>query len=125
MAPATAAQRSEPIQEVRFWIPVDKQTRPILDVGDRFEPRVRQFRGRGGGRAEIPVTVTMPGALLFRERAYTQLTEFGRQMRPRLEAILDAAETAVGLAAMRRAEPCHTVRIGSARASVLSLLPTC
>ncbi len=52
------------------------------------------------------------GSLLFRERNLTQLTELGREMRPHLEAMLDAADTAASLAAAKRVQPHASLKIG-------------
>jgi DNA-binding transcriptional LysR family regulator len=52
------------------------------------------------------------GALLFRERNLTQLTELGRSMRPHLEAMLEAAEAASALAVARRKQTGGSLKIG-------------
>ncbi|MDE8346135.1 MAG: LysR family transcriptional regulator, partial [Acidocella sp.] len=52
------------------------------------------------------------GALLFRERGLTQLTALGRDMRPHLEAMLDAAEAATALAKLRRHSEPGRLKIG-------------
>ena len=52
------------------------------------------------------------GALLFRERNLTQLTELGREMRPHLEAMLDSADAAVALASARRKNTQLSLKIG-------------
>ncbi len=54
------------------------------------------------------------GALILRERNATILTELGREMRPHLQAMVDAAEAAGACAAARR-QPNHgNLRIGLA-----------
>jgi DNA-binding transcriptional LysR family regulator len=52
------------------------------------------------------------GALLFRERNLTQLTELGREMRPHLEAMLDSADAAAALASARRKNTQLSLKIG-------------
>ncbi|HEX7390430.1 MAG TPA: LysR family transcriptional regulator [Acidiphilium sp.] len=52
------------------------------------------------------------GALLFRERNLTQMTELGRSMLPHLEAMLNAADSAAALAEARRRQPQSTLKIG-------------
>jgi LysR family transcriptional regulator, hydrogen peroxide-inducible genes activator len=52
------------------------------------------------------------GALIFRERSRTQLTEFGRAMRPHLEAMLDAADAARALADAKHARMPTSLKIG-------------
>jgi len=52
------------------------------------------------------------GALLFRERNLTQLTELGRAMRPHLETMLEAADAAAGLARARRKHVAGSLKIG-------------
>lgn len=52
------------------------------------------------------------GTLILRERNLTQLTEFGRAMRPHLEAMLDAADAAEALAAARNSRFPATLKIG-------------
>jgi DNA-binding transcriptional LysR family regulator len=52
------------------------------------------------------------GALLFRERNLTQLTELGRSVRPHLEAMLDAADAARSLAAARATSVPASLKIG-------------
>ncbi|MCF3948160.1 LysR family transcriptional regulator [Acidiphilium sp. AL] len=52
------------------------------------------------------------GALLFRERNLTQMTELGRSMLPHLETMLNAAESAASLAEARRRQPPSTLKIG-------------
>ena len=52
------------------------------------------------------------GALLFRERNLTQLTELGRSVRPHLEAMLDAAEAARALAAAQSSRTTASLKIG-------------
>jgi DNA-binding transcriptional LysR family regulator len=52
------------------------------------------------------------GALLFRERNLTQLTELGREMRPHLETMLDAADAAGALAAAKRKNLRASLKIG-------------
>jgi DNA-binding transcriptional LysR family regulator len=52
------------------------------------------------------------GPLLFRERNLTQLTELGRDMRPHLEAMLEAAEAATALAQAKRQHTSASLKIG-------------
>jgi DNA-binding transcriptional LysR family regulator len=52
------------------------------------------------------------GVLLFRERSLTRLTELGRSMLPHLQAMLDAADNAINLAAARRSQPSCSLKIG-------------
>jgi DNA-binding transcriptional LysR family regulator len=52
------------------------------------------------------------GALLFRERNLTQLTELGRAMRPHLEAMLDAADAARALANAKLTRTRPSLKIG-------------
>lgn len=52
------------------------------------------------------------GALLFRERNLTQLTELGRSMLPHLDAMLMAADSAAALADARRRQPVASLKIG-------------
>jgi LysR family hydrogen peroxide-inducible transcriptional activator len=52
------------------------------------------------------------GALLFRERNLTQLTELGRAMRPHLEAMLEAADAASALARAKRKHTPSSLKIG-------------
>lgn len=52
------------------------------------------------------------GALLFRERSLTQLTDLGRSMLPHLEAMLNAADSAAELADARRRQPVASLKIG-------------
>jgi len=52
------------------------------------------------------------GALIYRERNLTQLTSLGREMRPHLQAMLDAAEAAQAVAAARRQTGPGSLRIG-------------
>ncbi|HUW79957.1 MAG TPA: LysR family transcriptional regulator [Acidocella sp.] len=52
------------------------------------------------------------GALLFRERNLTQLTELGRAMRPHLETMLEAAEAASALARAKRKNLSSSLKIG-------------
>lgn len=52
------------------------------------------------------------GALLFRERNLTQMTELGRSMLPHLQTMLNAAESATSLAEARRRQPPSTLKIG-------------
>ncbi|HQT87468.1 MAG TPA: LysR family transcriptional regulator [Acidiphilium sp.] len=52
------------------------------------------------------------GPLLYRERTLTRLTELGRSMLPHLQAMLDAADNAINLAAARRTQPRCSLKIG-------------
>jgi DNA-binding transcriptional LysR family regulator len=52
------------------------------------------------------------GALLFRERNLTRLTELGRAMRPHLEAMLEAADAATALAQAKRRNLQTSLKIG-------------
>jgi DNA-binding transcriptional LysR family regulator len=52
------------------------------------------------------------GALLYRERALTQLTPLGREMRPHLQAMTDAADAAQALAESYRKPQGGSLRIG-------------
>jgi DNA-binding transcriptional LysR family regulator len=52
------------------------------------------------------------GAMLFRERNLTQLTELGRAMRPHLEAMLEAADAATALAQAKRGSFQASLKIG-------------
>jgi DNA-binding transcriptional LysR family regulator len=52
------------------------------------------------------------GALIFRERNLTQLTELGRSVRPHLEAMLDAADAASALAQARKTRAPASLKIG-------------
>ncbi len=52
------------------------------------------------------------GALIFRERSLTRLTEMGREMQPHFETMVEAAETAHALAAARRQGAPRFLRIG-------------
>jgi DNA-binding transcriptional LysR family regulator len=52
------------------------------------------------------------GALLFRERNLTQLTELGRNVQPHLEAMLDGAEAATALAKAVQSRGPTSLRIG-------------
>jgi LysR family hydrogen peroxide-inducible transcriptional activator len=52
------------------------------------------------------------GALLFRERHFTQLTELGRLMLPHLESMIHAADSAAALAEALRYQPSVSLRIG-------------
>jgi DNA-binding transcriptional LysR family regulator len=52
------------------------------------------------------------GALLYRERQLTQLTELGRAMQPHLTAMLEAADAASALAAARRQPMPYRLKIG-------------
>jgi DNA-binding transcriptional LysR family regulator len=52
------------------------------------------------------------GALLFRERNLTQLTELGRSVRPHLEAMLDAADAARALANAKQTRTAAHLKIG-------------
>ncbi|MDD2706319.1 MAG: LysR family transcriptional regulator, partial [Acidocella sp.] len=54
------------------------------------------------------------GALIFRERNLTQLTELGRAMRPHLQAMADAAEAAQALAEAKRKAAGGSLKIGFA-----------
>lgn len=54
------------------------------------------------------------GALLYRERNLTQLTDLGRSMLPHLDAMLAAAENASALAEARRRRPVASLKIGLA-----------
>jgi DNA-binding transcriptional LysR family regulator len=54
------------------------------------------------------------GALLFRERNLTQLTDLGRTMLPHLDAMLMAADSAAALADARRRQPVASLKIGLA-----------
>jgi DNA-binding transcriptional LysR family regulator len=63
-------------------------------------------------RAIQKLEAELGGALLFRERNLTQLTELGRSVRPHLEAMLDAADAARELAAARNARAPASLKIG-------------
>jgi DNA-binding transcriptional LysR family regulator len=63
-------------------------------------------------RAIQKLEAELGGALLFRERNLTQLTELGRGVRPHLEAMLDAADAARELAAARNARAPASLKIG-------------
>jgi len=63
-------------------------------------------------RAIQKLEAELGGALLFRERNLTQLTELGRGVRPHLEAMLDAADAARDLAASRNARAPASLKIG-------------
>jgi DNA-binding transcriptional LysR family regulator len=63
-------------------------------------------------RAIARLEEELGGALLFRERNLTQLTELGREMRPHLQAMLDAADAASALAAARRRGMVGSLKIG-------------
>lgn len=52
------------------------------------------------------------GALLYRERTLTQLTDLGRTMLPHFLAMLDAADSALALAAARKRQPDARLSIG-------------
>lgn len=52
------------------------------------------------------------GPLLYRERTLTQLTDLGRTMLPHFLAMLDAAESALALAAARKRQPEARLSIG-------------
>ena len=52
------------------------------------------------------------GALIFRERTLTRLTELGREMRPHFETMVEAAEAAHTLAAARQKNVPRSLRIG-------------
>ncbi len=52
------------------------------------------------------------GALLFRERNLTQLTELGRALCPHLESMLEAADAATALARARRGNVPASLKIG-------------
>lgn len=54
------------------------------------------------------------GALLFRERNSTRLTDLGRAMLPHLDTMLVAADSALALADARRRQPIPSLRIGLA-----------
>lgn len=56
----------------------------------------------------------LSGALIYRERNATILTALGREMRPHLQAMVDAADTAQALAAARRQSHAGNLRIGLA-----------
>jgi DNA-binding transcriptional LysR family regulator len=63
-------------------------------------------------RAIQKLEAELGGALLFRERSLTQLTELGRNVRPHLEAMLDAADAARDLAAARNTRSPASLKIG-------------
>ncbi|HQT47081.1 MAG TPA: LysR family transcriptional regulator [Acidocella sp.] len=63
-------------------------------------------------RAIARLEEELGGALLFRERSLTQLTELGRDMRPYLQAMLDAADAAGALAAARKQGAMGSLKIG-------------
>jgi DNA-binding transcriptional LysR family regulator len=52
------------------------------------------------------------GALLYRERNLTQLTELGRSVRPHLEAMLNAADAASALSIAKRQTGAASLKIG-------------
>ncbi len=52
------------------------------------------------------------GPLIWRERGLTQLTELGRDMRPHLTAMIEAADAATALAKARKKSPTLTLKIG-------------
>lgn len=52
------------------------------------------------------------GALLFRERNLTQLTELGRNIRPHLEAMLEGAEAATAIAKSAKTSGPASLKIG-------------
>jgi len=52
------------------------------------------------------------GALIFRERSLTQLTELGRAVRPHLEAMLDAADAARSTADAKAGRRAEVLKIG-------------
>jgi DNA-binding transcriptional LysR family regulator len=63
-------------------------------------------------RAIQKLEAELGGALLFRERNLTQLTELGRSIRPHLETMLDAADAARSLAAARHSHAAASLKIG-------------
>jgi DNA-binding transcriptional LysR family regulator len=63
-------------------------------------------------RAVQKLEAELGGALLFRERNLTQLTELGRSVRPHLEAMLDAADAARALAAAKATRMTASLKIG-------------
>ncbi|MGE4482131.1 LysR family transcriptional regulator [Acidocella sp.] len=74
------------------------------------------------------------GALIFRERTLSRLTELGREMQPHFETMQEAAETARALAATRHKAVARPLRIGlgpgipaapitGAMAEILRVLP--
>lgn len=54
----------------------------------------------------------LSGALIFRERTLTRLTELGREMQPHFETMVEAAEAAHALAAARQQGAPRSLRIG-------------
>lgn len=52
--------------------------------------------------------------LIYRERSSTTLTKLGREMRPHLQAMADAADAALALAGARRSPVAGNLRIGLA-----------
>jgi len=63
-------------------------------------------------RAIQRLEAELGGALIYRERNLTQLTELGRTMRPHLEAMLEAAEAAHAVARSHHTEAHALLRIG-------------
>ncbi|MGH7058456.1 MAG: LysR family transcriptional regulator [Acetobacteraceae bacterium] len=63
-------------------------------------------------RAIQRLEAELGGALIYRERNLTQLTELGRTMRPHLEAMLEATEAAHAAARGHHAEEQALLRIG-------------
>ncbi len=94
--------------------------------------QVRYFlalcRTKNFSRAAVDCNVTQPafsraiqrleeelaGALIFRERSTTTLTELGREMLPHLTAMVEAADAAQALAIARRRGNAGNLRIGLA-----------
>jgi LysR family transcriptional regulator, hydrogen peroxide-inducible genes activator len=63
-------------------------------------------------RAIQRLEAELGGALIYRERSLTQLTEFGRTMRPHLQAMLEAAEAAHAVARTHHTEEHAMLRLG-------------
>jgi len=63
-------------------------------------------------RAIQRLEAELGGALIYRERNLTQLTDLGRTMRPHLEAMVVAAEAAQAVARSRHTEEHALLRIG-------------
>jgi DNA-binding transcriptional LysR family regulator len=63
-------------------------------------------------RAIQKLEMEFGGALIFRERNLTQLTELGRTVRPHLEAMIEAAEAATALANAKMGRTASSLKIG-------------
>ncbi|HQT39341.1 MAG TPA: LysR family transcriptional regulator [Acidocella sp.] len=63
-------------------------------------------------RAIQKLEMEFGGALIFRERNLTQLTELGRGVRPHLEAMIEAAEAATALANAKMGRAGSSLKIG-------------